>query len=173
MKDASIKKMMVFGRPGSGKSTFASWVATALNLPLHHLDKHFFTENWKERNYSEFLQIQQNIVDGNAWIVDGNSTQSLEMRWSKADLVLYFNFSKIICIFRLFKRIFKPNKAFDDRAPKCPEIIRWRLLKYTWHFEKRVDKQIEFLKAQYPRVIFKEIKNDTELNKLKTELMGQ
>jgi len=163
---------MIFGRPGSGKSTFASWLSDTLNLPLHHLDKHFYTENWVERNYEEFLNIEQNIVNGETWIVDGNSTRSLEMRWSRATLVLYFNFPRLICYFRILKRFFNPNLGVDDRAPECREIIRLSLLKYIWSFEKRVTEHIALFKEKYPNAVFKEIRNEDELTKLKHELIG-
>lgn len=163
---------MIFGRPGSGKSTFASYLFNYLNLPLYHLDKYFFVENWGERNYEEFLDIQQKIVDSDSWIIDGNSTRSLEMRFSKADLVLYFNFSRFICYFRIFKRFFKPNNFIKDRADGCSEIIKFSFLRYVYSFEKRVDTKIIFLKNLYPNVIFQEIRNDIGLDKLKNQLFN-
>ena len=169
----SYKKIMIFGRPGSGKSTFASWLANNLNLPLHHLDKHFFTANWVERDYNESLNIQQNIVNNDAWVVDGNSIHSLEMRFHRADLALYFNFPRIICYSRILKRFFRPNTGLDDRASGCRETINPSLFKYMWSFEKRVRTQILLLKDKYPSVVFREIKNKNDLNKLKHELTGQ
>ena len=40
---ACPQRIMIFGRPGSGKSTFAVELALKLNLPLYHLDKYFVT----------------------------------------------------------------------------------------------------------------------------------
>ncbi|HEV2523766.1 MAG TPA: DNA topology modulation protein [Gammaproteobacteria bacterium] len=168
--DMNFKKIMIFGRPGSGKSTFASSLACVSNLPLHHLDKHFYAARWTKRNYDEFLSIQKNIVNSNAWIIDGNCTSSFEMRWSKADLVLYFNFPKVICYFRILKRFFKPNKMLDDRASGCYETIRFSLLKYIWSFEERVSTQVALLKEKYPDTVFREIKSKNDLSKLNQEL---
>jgi len=173
IKALNPKRIMIFGRPGSGKSTFAVRLSHSLNLPLHHLDKYFYVENWVERDYSKFLQIQQDLVNSDAWIVDGNSTRSLEMRFSKADLVLYFNFPKIICYWRILKRLLKPNISFDDRAPGCHETIRWSLIKYMWSFEERVAKDVKSFKKQYPQAVFKEIRNNDDLNQLKNELVGK
>lgn len=36
------QKICIFGRPGSGKSTFALQLHKKLNLPLYHLDKYFY-----------------------------------------------------------------------------------------------------------------------------------
>lgn len=170
MKTSHFKRIMIFGRPGSGKTTFATWLSKFLNIPLHHLDKYFYVNNWIERDYDEFLKLQQNIIDTDCWIIDGNSTRSLDMRFSTADLAIYFNFPKFICTYRIFKRFFKRSKLSNDRAQGCNEVIRWSLLKYMWDFEKRVDQKIKDLQKLYPNVIFKEIKSNDDLNELKKYL---
>ena len=38
-----MNRIMVFGRPESGKSTFATKLGAALGIPVHHLDRHFST----------------------------------------------------------------------------------------------------------------------------------
>jgi adenylate kinase family enzyme len=164
-------KIMIFGRPGSGKSTFALRLHKHTKIPLHHLDKHFFESNWVERNYQEFLEIQQAIVGGESWIIDGNSTRSLEMRYSRADLVLYFNYSLPLCYWRTFKRLFDKNPEIDDRAPDCQETVSFKLLRYMWRFEKRVETQMQIFNDTYHQVKFIEIKSDRDLRKLENELM--
>lgn len=156
-------RIMIFGRPGSGKSTFALKLHKTTGIPLYHLDRYFYIENWIERDYQEFLQIQQDIVNKESWIIDGNSIKSLEMRWSKADLVLYFNYPRYICYWRVFKRLFKKDKLIHDKAQGCKENIRLSLLKYMWTFDQRVTQKIKVLKNKYPNAIFIEIKNDKQL----------
>lgn len=92
-----FNKIMIFGLPGSGKSTFATKLAQFLNLPIYHLDKHFYVENWIERDYQEFLDIQQSFVDRASWVIDGNAMKSLEMRFQKADVAIYFHYSVFVC----------------------------------------------------------------------------
>jgi hypothetical protein len=41
-----------------------------------------------------------------------------------------------------------------------------------WGFEERVAEDIKTLKERYPQVVFKEIRCDNDLNKLKNELVG-
>ncbi len=98
-----------------------------------------------------------------SWIIDGNSTKSLEIRYSRADLVLHFNYPQWICYFRVFKRIFDKNSDIDDRAECCPERASWKLLKYMWGYEKRVEEPIAYLREKYPDVPFIEIKNNPDL----------
>lgn len=159
------QRIMIFGRPGSGKSTCAVTLSRITGIPVYHLDKYFYVDNWVERNYDEFVTIQQQLVNQSEWIIDGNNSKSFEMRWSRATMVVYFNYPRWICYWRTFKRYFTPNN-FDDRAPNCPETIRWCLLRYMWSFSKRVQKPIATMKAKYPSVQFYEIKNDKELKKI-------
>jgi adenylate kinase family enzyme len=158
-----LKRIMIIGRPGSGKSTFAIDLHKKLNIPLFHLDKHFFIENWEQRDYQAFLSIQQSFVDEPRWIIDGNSTKSYEMRYSQADICLYFNFPRYLCYWRVFKRLFHKNPHIDDRALNCQETVRWSLLTYMWSFEKRVSNLLADLKTKYPHVQFVELQCDKDI----------
>lgn len=157
------QKIMIFGRPGSGKSTFALKIHQQTQIPLYHLDKFFFTSNWVERDYNEFLATQQMIVDKTKWIIDGNSTKSLEMRYQQADLSLYFNYPLYLYYWRVLKRLFTKNLAIDDRAEGCDEVLKVSLLKYIWGFDKRVENQIIELRKKYPLTKFIEINSDQKL----------
>lgn len=157
-------RIMIFGRPGSGKSTFAFQIHKKTNLPLYHLDKYFYTHNWVERNYKEFLSLQQELVDQDQWIIDGNCTKSFLMRWQRADIVIYFHYPRMLCYWRVVKRLFFKDQVIDDRAVGCKEKVSWRLLTYMWSFNNRVKIRINTLKQIFPETSFIEIRNDQELN---------
>lgn len=159
----TYSRIMIFGRPGSGKSTFALKLSKITGLPLYHLDKYFFESNWVERDYNEFLEIQQSLVNQDKRIIDGNSTKSFEMRYAKADLAIYFNYPRSICYWWIFKRLFSKDKQIDDRAENCNETVRLSLLKYMWSFEERVAKQLADLKNKYLNCRFMEVTKDKDL----------
>lgn len=162
----SLRRIMLFGIPGSGKSTFALKLSRILHLPLFHLDKYFFLEGWKERDYDEFLDIQSELVKQEYWIIDGNATRSLEMRYRRADMILYFNFNRVLCLYRIFKRLIHKHPHLSDRADGCTEKVRRRLITYLWGFPKRVKPQIEHLREKYPETTFYEIRSEKELKEL-------
>lgn len=162
---------MIIGRPGGGKSTFALKLKEILKLPLYHLDKYFYVDHWKPKNYQEFMTIQQEFVDSPNWIIDGNSTKSYEKRYANADLCLYFNFPRHQCYWRIFKRLFNKHPDIDDRAENCKETIRWSLLTYMWSFEKRVARLLSDLQQKYPNVLFIELRNHKDLNAVEHNLL--
>ena len=52
-----VKRIAIFGLPGSGKSTFAVKLGKIMDMPVHHLDKHMFIADGKKRNRQEFLSL--------------------------------------------------------------------------------------------------------------------
>lgn len=137
---------------------------------MYHLDKHFFQAGWQERNYADFVADQQDFVNQDAWIIDGNATRTLEMCWSQADVVIYFNYSRLLCFYPLLKRFWKPNKTIDDRAEGCSEVLHFKLLRYMWFFDNRVKEKIVILQEQYQETKFFEIQNQTDLGALVKEI---
>lgn len=167
-------RIMIFGRPGSGKSTLASALSKKLKIPVHHLDKHYFTANWVLRDYNEFLAIQQNFVNQDSWIIEGCSLQSIEMRYERANVCIYLQYPRWLCLYRLFKRNFFKDKSIDDRAEGCKESVSWKLIQYTWTFEyrknNRLTGQLAMLKSKYPHVKFYTAKNNRDI-KLITNIL--
>ncbi len=167
---ASFNRVIIFGRPGSGKSTFALQLAETLQLPLYHLDKYFFTKGWVEQDYDVFIRLQKELVNQSQWIIDGNSHKSLDIRFSRADLVIFFNFSRGRCLWRIFKRLLDKNPHIDDRAAGCSETVRWSLIKYLWTYEKRVRVLAQELKDRYPNLTVLEVRKPKDLYALEKRL---
>ena len=165
-----MNRAMILGRPGSGKSTFACKLSQQTGLPLHHLDKDFFVSGWVEINNQYLMQIQENITKGSTWIIDENSVRSLETRWKNAELMLYLSHNRVVCLHRLIKRLFIKAVHIDDRVDNCPEILRFKLIKYMWTFEVRVKPPIEVLKAKYPSAKFIDINSDKDLENVETTI---
>jgi adenylate kinase family enzyme len=149
MKKIHPKKFALIGLPGSGKSTFAAKLGRILGIPVHHLDRHMFEPNGKKRDKQEFIEIQSAILAEEAWIVEGCSFSTFEMRFAKADVLIYFHFSRLVCFLRFLKRFFNYKKDFGGLR-----AVTWELLKYTWNFDKEKRARIEELRQKYPRTEF-------------------
>lgn len=144
-----MKKYALFGAPGSGKSTFASELGKALGIPVYHLDVYRYGKEKKKTNQQEFVDILTTIINKEAWIAEGGSSSTMEMRYSKADVVIYFDIPRLICFWNIFIRIFNYHKDFSRFRGTS-----WRILQYTWNFDSEKRVKIEALRQKYPQVKF-------------------
>lgn len=157
-----FKRIAIIGLPGSGKSTFALKLSKILNIPVHHLDKYTF-EGKTKRNKQEYLLIKESLVKEDFWIIEGCSHSTLEMRFARANIVIYFKISRIVCIWRICKRLFKFNKSVEDTG--CLNGINWTLIKYIWNFDANWKHDIEKFRRRYPQVEFLVFLNSKEADK--------
>lgn len=162
-----MQRIAIIGLPGSGKSTFAIALGKKLNISVHHLDQHQF-QGRKKRDKGEFLLIKEALLSEESWIIEGCSLSTLEMRFSRADCVIYFQLPRLLCIWRVCMRYLDRNLAETG----CLQGINWTLIKYIWTFNKNYRHAIEELKVRYPNVEFITFKNvrdpDNYLNDLKS-----
>jgi len=166
MKNNCPRKFALIGLPGSGKSTFASRLGKNLDIPVHHLDRHMFEPDGKKKDKQEFIEIQKAMLNEDAWIVEGCSFSTFEMRFAKADVLIYFHFSRIVCFFRLFKRLFNYERDYGGLR-----AVTWEILKYTWNFDKEKRVRIEELRKKYPQTEFFIFKSQKDANKFLESLV--
>ncbi|PJK16009.1 hypothetical protein CQS04_12305 [Chryseomicrobium excrementi] len=130
-----MKKIVVIGSSGAGKSTFAKKLALVLDIPLYHLDQMNWRSGWQEVSKEEQKQMQLEVLKKDAWIIDGNYGGTLEVRLKEADTVVFLDFHRVICISRALRRVLRyRNQVRPDMAEGCPERFDLEFMKYIWNF---------------------------------------
>lgn len=139
-----MKKVLIIGSGGAGKSTFARRLHEATNLPLFHLDKLYWKPNWVETPKAEIYEITERLMAGDEWIMDGNFNSTMEKRIAASDTVFFLDMPRSLCVYQIFKRVFKYyKKTRPDMGEGCPEKFDLEFLKWVWSFPKEVKPLIE------------------------------
>ena len=110
-----MKKIIVIGCPGSGKSTFAKRLYEKINLPLFHLDAIWHKADKTHISREEFDDRLSEILSLDAYIIDGNYQRTLDRRISRCDTVILFDLPTEDCLSGAAMRV---GKARAD-MPWC------------------------------------------------------
>lgn len=119
-----MRKVLIIGNAGSGKSTFGRKLAEKTGLPLVHLDKLYWRGDWEHLSREEFDAALQAELDKPEWIIDGNFNRTLTHRLQYCDTVFFFDLPTITCLWGITKRIFTHHgKVRPDMGGNCREYF--------------------------------------------------
>ena len=93
-----MKRIIVIGCPGSGKSTFARALRDRLGLPLIHLDMLYWNADQTTVSREIFDERLQNVLEGDQWIIDGNYRRTMEKRLQNCDTVFFLDLPAEVCL---------------------------------------------------------------------------
>ena len=113
-----MRKVIVIGCPGSGKSTFSKELHKATGLPLYHLDMMYWASDGTNVPRDIFRERLRETLDKEAWIIDGNYQSTMEMRVQLCDTVFFLDYPTEICIEGVRSR---KGKERSDVPCKMPE----------------------------------------------------
>lgn len=102
-----MKKVIIIGCPGSGKTTFAEKLNKATGLPLYYLDAIWHKPDKTHIPREEFDERIKEIFATPEWIIDGNYKRTIEMRMKQCDTVFLFDLPTEICLQGATERIGK------------------------------------------------------------------
>ncbi len=133
-----MRKVLVIGSGGAGKSTFARMLGGLLNLPVIHLDAHYWQPGWVEPPKDEWLETVEGLIARDAWVMDGNYSGTLAVRLAACDTVIFLDLPRPVCLWRVTKRSLMYRRARrPDMAEGCPEMLTWEFVRWVWGYKKR------------------------------------
>jgi hypothetical protein len=118
-----VQRILVLGRGGAGKSTFAKQLSQLTGIPLVELDGHFWSAALEPLNDDDWSSVQECLVSGEQWILDGDlgPFDALEVRMAAADTIFVMDFIFVRCAWRAVRR-----------SREAADFWSW-----VWHYRRR------------------------------------
>jgi adenylate kinase family enzyme len=139
----SMKKVLVIGSGGAGKSTFARHLGTLLNIDVIHLDALYWHPGWVETPRDEWREVIEALLRRDAWIIDGNYSSTLELRLEACDTVIFLDMARLVCLWRVLKRAIRyRSRTRSDMAEGCRERLDFGFIRWVWHYQSRTKPRI-------------------------------
>ena len=104
-----MKKIIVIGCPGSGKSTVSRALHNKTGIPLYHLDMMYWNADKTTVEKSVFLERLSAVLEKDKWIIDGNYGSTMELRMAVCDTVVFLDYPLDVCLDGIRERRGKPR----------------------------------------------------------------
>ncbi|WP_078379850.1 DNA topology modulation protein [Sutcliffiella halmapala] len=130
-----MERIAIIGSGGSGKSTMARKLGKLLHIEVLHLDALFWKEGWVGTSKAEQREVQQELIQKEKWIFDGNYGGTMDLRLKKADTIIFLDMPRSTCLYRVLKRRYQyRNKTRPDMGEGCEEKLDLEFLKWVWEY---------------------------------------
>lgn len=140
-----MKKVIIIGCCGSGKSTFARKLHACTGIPLFHLDQLNWNTDKTTVEKEVFLKRVQNVIQKDSWIIDGNYGSSIEMRMQACDTVFFLDYPVDVCIQGIHERV---GKVRTD-MPWVEDEVDEDLIEFVKNYEREDRPEVLELLAKY------------------------
>jgi len=157
-----MKKAIVIGCPGSGKTTFAEKLRDRTALPLFYLDAIWHKPDRTHISREEYDARLSEILALDFWIIDGNYSRTLEARISACDTVFLFDLPTKVCLEGATERLGKArydvpwidNELDPNLKREIEEFKSKNLTRIYGLLEKYDDKSIIIFKSRNEADVF-------------------
>jgi adenylate kinase family enzyme len=101
-----MKRVVIFGRAASGKSSLARTLGELTGLPVVELDKIFWQPGLQPLPPDQWAATQNRLIQDPSWIMDGDlgPYDVIDPRLRAADTIIFLDFPLVTCAWRAIRR---------------------------------------------------------------------
>lgn len=147
----TLRRILVVGNSGAGKSRLSRILAERLGLPIVHLDVHYWRPGWVEPSSREWREQVEELSAADEWVLDGNYGSTFDLRLPRADLVVWMDPHPLVCEYQAVRRWWagRRSEARVDLPAGCEEAIDREFLVYIWTYRRRAAPRLRRALAAY------------------------
>ena len=175
-------RINIVGTSGSGKSTFAKSLASKLKYPYIELDQLFWGPKWQQSTDEVFFDKIKIAINCDCWVLDGNYTRTIPIKWQQVDLVIWLDFSFATTLFqsvlRAIKRILSGHEIWEGTGNRetfrktffsKESILLWMM---NTHGTVRKNYEAIMQDPKYSHIQFVRLRSRKEANHFLSNLEG-
>jgi len=168
-------RINVIGTSGSGKTTFGRELSSVLQIPFIEMDAIFWGPGWSEPDDIELFPKLSAALSGENWVLDGNYSRTLDIKWKRVECVIWLDFSFPRTVWQAVKRAISRLISQQELWPGTgnreslkmlfsrDSIVLWTIQTYT----RRKRKIQEYITSgQYRSIIFHRIQSPKQAKQL-------
>jgi len=107
MSSFLYQRIVIIGTTSSGKSTLAEELAKRFDLHFVDLDALHWEPNWQEAPLEVFRARVVEATKSGCWVVAGNYSSVRDLLWSRAEVVIWLDYSLPLIFGRLWSRTWR------------------------------------------------------------------
>jgi len=148
-----MKRILILGPSGTGKTTLSRQLGEVLHLPVLHLDTVYWLKDWEHLDKEPF---HQRMVDyfrkHDQWVIDGNYTNNrhFDLRLKLSDTIILLDYGTSASLQGIHKRanMYK-HQVRSDMAEGCVEGVDQVFLQYVAFYYKTRIKALRAMIQKY------------------------
>jgi len=133
-----IRRVLIYGVTGSGKTTLAERLAGISGLPWHSVDDLTWEPGWIAVPEDEQRRRISTICDGDEWLLDTAYGLWRDIPLARVELIVALDYPRMLSLWRLVRR--SVMRAIDKKPICNGNIETWRTMFskssiIAWHFK--------------------------------------
>ncbi len=130
-----MKRILVTGNIGSGKTTLCKKLSSMLGISAYHFDQVAWQANWKRPTPEQREAKTRQLMEKTEWVIDGVSKELME----RADTIIFLDFPRVVCAWRTLKRNILCRFGTRPEMPaNCPDYKHLSfIIRIIWCFPRK------------------------------------
>jgi adenylate kinase family enzyme len=174
-----VKRVVILGPPGAGKSRLARELAEILERPVVHLDRLYWRPGWVPTPDAEWAELQRREVERDSWIADGLQEERVMPRlWlDRADTIVFIDVPPLACIWRIARRRLDSTPGPEgpvDCKPAPLYLAFPKVLRFVFQYHRTVrDEVLAELARREQRQRIAILRKDEEIERFVEDAKAQ